>query len=89
MADDPNLRRHPEIKEVEIDRPIVIAGLPRSGTTHLLNLISADERLRSLPLWECLEPIPNPREQPGADGEDPRLTRCRETWGVRSIVHLR
>ena len=43
------LRRHPEILNVEIERPIIIAGLPRSGTTHLLNLIASDRRLRSLP----------------------------------------
>ncbi len=52
------LRRHPEILEVEIERPIVVVGLPRSGTTHLVNLIGADSRLRSLPSWESLEPIP-------------------------------
>ena len=38
--------RHPEILDVRIERPIIIVGLPRSGTTHLLNLISADTRLR-------------------------------------------
>ena len=43
-------------------------GLPRSGTTHLLNLIAADPRLRSLPYWESLEPIPDPGEAPGPDG---------------------
>ena len=52
------LERHPEILDVEIDKPIIIAGLPRSGTTHLVNLIAADKRLRSLPYWESLEPIP-------------------------------
>jgi len=72
------LRRHPEIAAVRIDRPIIIAGLPRSGTTHLVNLIAADPRLRSLPYWESLEPIPAPGDAPGADGIDPRLLRCRE-----------
>src|SRR6266567_7594157 len=33
------LRRHPEIYEEEIRDPIIVVGLPRSGTTHLLNLI--------------------------------------------------
>jgi hypothetical protein len=51
-------------------------GLPRSGTTHLLNLISADQRLRSLPYWESLEPIEIPAEQAGPDGIDPRRKRC-------------
>src|SRR5215471_12293467 len=54
------VKRHPEILEVDLPRPIIIAGLPRSGTTHLVNLISADARLRSLPYWESLEPYPAP-----------------------------
>ena len=70
------LRRHPEILDVEIRRPIVVAGLPRSGTTHLLNLMAADTRLRSLPYWEALEPIPARGEGPGRDGRDPRYLRC-------------
>jgi hypothetical protein len=74
------LRRHPEIHAVEIRAPIIIAGLPRSGTTHLVNLISADARLRSLPYWESLEPFPGPDDVQGADGVDPRLARCRQLY---------
>lgn len=71
------LGRHPEIHEIEIDRPIIIAGLPRTGTTHLHNLISSDPALRSLPYWESLEPIPMPSEAALAGTpEDPRLARC-------------
>lgn len=72
------LTRHPEIHDVDIREPIIIAGLPRSGTTHLVNLISADTRLRSLPYWESLEPFPAPTDVPGPDGVDPRLLRCRQ-----------
>ena len=74
------LTRHPEIHETEIRKPIIITGLPRSGTTHLVNLISADRRLRSLPFWESLEPFPAAEDVPGADGIDPRLVRCRESY---------
>jgi len=80
------LRRHPEIHDVRIERPIIIAGLPRSGTTHLLNLIAADRRLRSLPYWESVEPIPIPGEAPGADGVDPRLVRCRESYAQQDLM---
>ncbi|HIF94061.1 MAG: sulfotransferase [Myxococcales bacterium] len=80
------LKRHPEILEVEIERPIIIAGLPRSGTTHLLNLIAADRRLRSLPYWESLEPIPVPDEEPGVDGVDPRLARCRAAYAQQDMM---
>ncbi len=85
------IRRHPEILEVEIRRPIVIAGLPRSGTTHLLNLVSADRRLRSLPYWESLEPVPVPGEEPESDGVDPRLARCRRSFERQDglLPHLR
>ncbi|MCS5637699.1 MAG: sulfotransferase [Myxococcota bacterium] len=74
------LKRHPEILDVEIRQPIIIGGLPRSGTTHLLNLIAADERLRSLPYWESLEPVPDPAEPPGEGGIDPRWARCQEGY---------
>ena len=33
------LRRHPEILDVPIVRPLIVVGLPRSGTTHLVNLL--------------------------------------------------
>jgi len=80
------LRRHPEIAEIEISRPIVVAGLARSGTTHLLNLLSADTRLRSLPYWEALEPVPVPGEEPAEGEEDPRILRCRQSIAMQDQV---
>jgi hypothetical protein len=56
------IAEHPEIEDVEIKRPIIICGLPRTGTTHLHNLIAADPNLRYLPYWESLEPFPAPGE---------------------------
>ena len=52
------LARHPEIHEIELEPPIIIAGLPRTGTTHLHNLLAADPALTTLPYWESLEPFP-------------------------------
>jgi Sulfotransferase family len=69
------LDRHPEIHDIEIVRPLIIAGLPRTGTTHLHNLISADPALRSLPYWESLEPVLAESERPGPGEPDPRLAR--------------
>src|SRR5262249_25635896 len=74
------LGEHPEIHRVAIERPIIVVGLPRSGTTHLVNLIAADARLRSLPLWESQEPVPDPCERPGSDGVDPRYARSARGW---------
>ena len=74
------LRRNPEILEIPIVRPVIVVGLPRSGTTHLVNLLAADTRFRSMPLWESYEPVPNPNEPPEVDGVDPRWTRCDNAW---------
>jgi hypothetical protein len=43
-------RRHPEIAAERIEGPILIAGLPRTGTTALSHLLAADPDTRSLPL---------------------------------------
>ena len=74
------LNRHPEIHQVEVRNPIIVAGLPRSGTTHLVNLMAADERLRALPLWESYEPVPMPGETPVGGQDDPRYQRCAQQW---------
>lgn len=63
---------HPEIEDVTIERPIIICGLPRTGTTHLHNLLAADPSLRYLPYWESLEPFPAPDES----DPEPRRQRC-------------
>ncbi len=62
------IKDHPDALDVPIDQPIVIAGLPRTGTTHLHNLISADPALRSLPWWEAMEPVPPPEEAGTVEG---------------------
>jgi hypothetical protein len=81
------LRRHPEIHDVPIERPVIVVGLPRSGTTNLVNLLGADQRFRSMPLWESYEPVPDPAEAAGADGVDPRWTRCNGMWeAMRATV---
>ncbi|KEQ16384.1 sulfotransferase family protein [Endozoicomonas numazuensis] len=80
------LKKHPEIHDIKIEKPIIVAGLPRSGTTHLLNLMASDQRFRALPLWESYEPIPLPGESPLPDGTDPRYQRCSDTWEMMKQV---
>ena len=78
--------QHPEIHDIQIEKPIIVAGLPRSGTTHLLNLMAADSRLRSLPLWESYEPVPMPGEVSLEDGTDPRYKRCADAWEMMQLM---
>jgi hypothetical protein len=80
------LTRNPEIHALEIRSPIIVAGLPRSGTTHLLNLTAADSRLRALPLWESYEPVPVPGERLLEGGIDPRYQRCADQWQMMQTL---
>jgi hypothetical protein len=75
------VRREPAILEIEVLAPIIVIGLPRSGTTHLVNLIAADTRLRSLPYWESLEPVPLPGEP-----VDARLQRCEHDYEANTAM---
>lgn len=76
------LKRHPDIHNEKITQPIIVCGLPRSGTTHLVNLLAADSRLRSLPLWESYEPVLSPLEKSREDGVDPRYHLCQKQWDM-------
>ncbi|MCP4438056.1 MAG: sulfotransferase [Aureispira sp.] len=49
---------HPEVLQENIQPPIIIAGLQRTGTTFLQRLLAADENNRALLSWEALNPIP-------------------------------
>jgi hypothetical protein len=69
------VRRHPDALDVVLEPPVIVVGLPRSGTTHLVNLLAADTRFRSLPWWECVEPTPVLGDGPARDGVDPRYLR--------------
>ncbi len=83
------LREHPEILEEEVRAPIVILGLPRTGTTHLHNLMSQDPELRSLPYWESLEPIPDAPDPRRPLQPDPRVRRCAQgLWLVHWAMPL-
>ena len=67
---------HPESLEVPIDRPIDVVALPRSGSTHLENLVGADRRLRHLPVYLAAQPAP-------AAGRGTRARRRRPALGAR------
>ncbi|MCV7077070.1 sulfotransferase family protein [Mycobacterium szulgai] len=72
------VKRYPEIESIPIEKPFIVVGMPRSGTTHLVNLIAADPRRRALPYWESQEPIPARGQGPDIFGVDPRYTRAKQ-----------
>jgi hypothetical protein len=52
-----DFKNHPEINDIEIKKPVFIAGLQRTGTTMLQRLLASDDDIfRHLPSWEALNP---------------------------------
>jgi hypothetical protein len=60
-------RLHPEAADARIERPLVIVGLPRTGTTALHHLIGQDPAFQGLEHWLARSPKPRP---PRADWEE-------------------
>ncbi len=69
------ITRFPEILEERIVEPIVIVGLPRTGTTMLQRMIAADPANYCLYWWESRLPAPlaSSDEAPDPNLRDPRI----------------
>ncbi len=65
---------HPTVAEEKIERPIVIVGQPRTGTTILFDLIAQDHTNRAPLSWEVERPVPAPRT--ATYRTDPRIAEC-------------
>ena len=52
------LARHPEIQAYRIERPIIIMGPMRSGSTRVQRLLASDPRFAWTRLYESLFPVP-------------------------------
>lgn len=50
--------RAPTIAATPIRRPLIVTGLPRSGTTFLHRLLDCDPRTRSPSVWQTMAPYP-------------------------------
>ncbi|MDB5447326.1 MAG: sulfotransferase family protein [Phenylobacterium sp.] len=57
---DDYIRRNPEVLEVPIKAPVVVLGIPRTGTTLASNLLATDPARRSILTWEADDPVPPP-----------------------------
>lgn len=53
------LKTYPEAN-APIEKPLIVAGLPRSGTTHLLQLLTTAPELLWMKTWETNRVFPSP-----------------------------
>lgn len=73
--------QNPEIEEEVIDQPVIVTGLPRSGTSILFELLAQDTRFGSPRNWEIMFPYPPP--EASSYLSDSRIERCQhlvEQW---------
>ncbi|MDB5968004.1 MAG: hypothetical protein JWQ90_454 [Hydrocarboniphaga sp.] len=68
--------KHPEVAAQTITRPIFILGLPRSGTSNLLSLLSFDPAHRVPRMWEIYRSVPPPQRE--TYETDPRIAEVQQ-----------
>ncbi len=74
-------KRYPEIAAQEVRAPIVITGLPRTGSTHLQALLATRPGARSPAEWEMRLPSPPPEAATAAT--DPRIAEVQRSIDER------
>ena len=67
------LKHHPEVAAERIERPLVVLGLPRTGTSLASYLLDQDPNRRSLLTWEAENSVPPP--SPETLRTDPRCLK--------------
>ena len=67
-------KRAPQLFAMQLVPPIIVTGLPRSGTTMLHRLLSLAADARPLALWEVMLPLP---------GRGPDMRRAKIKTGVQ------
>ena len=81
-------RQHPEIEREEIERPVFIVGINRTGTTFLHRLLARDPRFWALRRYELTEPVLSSGDYANAAGtaDDPRRAYAEELLGATNVV---
>lgn len=72
-----DLTAHPEILNERIAGPVVIVGLPRTGTTKLQRMMAASDQFQTLPYWKIFNPARITTTQAGNE-PDPRIAIAQE-----------
>jgi len=76
---------HPEHAAVPIERPVFVTGLPRSGTTALHRLLTADPGHQGLELW--LAEVPQPRPPRDTWADNPVFQRIQAAYAQHHVEH--
>lgn len=78
------LRQRPDIERIPVERPLIITGLFRTGTTYLHNVLAGDPQSRAGRLWELTYPVGRKHDPLG--DERWRFVRGRMVVGMDDIM---
>ncbi len=78
--------RAPEILDQPIARPLVIAGLPRSGTTFLHSLLIEDDANIVPRVWQLVHPYLSPHERKHGKADRRQQRVARQLWMFRLLA---
>jgi hypothetical protein len=83
-----HLAKHPELLDRPVEKPMFVFGLPRTGTTLVINLLHADPARRCFIRWESFNPVPPPKT--GEFRTDPRYVaeQARLDMAVKHAPHI-
>src|SRR5262245_63113015 len=78
-------RSYPEHAGVGIEQPVFVTGLPRTGTTALHRLLTADPANQGLELWLTQAPQPRPPRESWA--ADPVFAQLQAAYAQHHVTH--
>ena len=78
-------RKHPQHAEVAVERPIFVTGLPRTGTTALHRLLTADPGNQGPEVW--LTEVPQPRPPRETWEDDPVFQGIQQGYTQHHVEH--
>jgi hypothetical protein len=88
MKIEAELAAHPELLDRPIEKPLFVFGLPRTGTTLMINLIASDPARRSFLRWEGIDPMPPARPEELRAGPRYETARAQGEMAKQHMPHI-
>ena len=82
------LGKHPELLDRPIEKPLFVFGLPRTGTTLMINLLAADPATRSFLRWEIYEPMPPAKPEELHAGPRYEAQQAKNEMALQYMPHI-
>ncbi len=82
------LSRHPQLLERPVEKPLFVFGLPRTGTTLVINLLSADPDRRCFLRWESQDSVPPPQPDELHAGPRYEASKAQTELSLKYAPHI-